>query len=105
MLNFQKIEKLLLENKVPKTEFAAKIGVSEQWLHKVLHGEIKNPGVDKMELIADFFELPIDYFFDRFSSSLVEEEFVPYNKAKIQYLENIIEEKERTIRILSKKMR
>jgi len=30
---------------------------------------------------------------------------VPYNKAKIQYLENIIEEKERTIRILSKKMR
>lgn len=104
MLNFRKIEKLLLERKVQKNEFAAKIGVSEQWLHKVLNGEIKNPGVNKMEIIADFFNLPIDYFFDR-TTDLVEEENVPYNsKIKIQHLEEILEEKERTIRILSKKM-
>lgn len=59
-----RIEELLNNQKgLSKKAFCAKVGISVQGLDNILKGT--EPGVSKIERIADFFHLPIDYFFDR----------------------------------------
>lgn len=63
MFNSQKIIKLLEEGKITKKRLFEYMGTSASGLDYII--ENCNPTAEKIEQIADFFELPIDYFFDR----------------------------------------
>ena len=58
-----KIEQLIIDNKLTKKSFCEKVSISVQGLDNILKGA--DLGSSKLEWIADFFKLPIDYFFDR----------------------------------------
>ena len=58
-----KIEQLIIDNKLTKKSFCEKVSISVQGLDNILKGA--DLGSSKLERIADFFKLPIDYFFDR----------------------------------------
>ena len=64
MFKPQRINDLLESRRITKVDFCEKIGISTVTLNRTIeHGaEI---GCLKLERIADFFGLPIDYFFDR----------------------------------------
>lgn len=59
-----RIEELLNSRKgLSKKALCEKIGISVQGFDNILKGT--EPGVNKVERIADFFKVSIDYFFDR----------------------------------------
>lgn len=64
MFNGQKIKDLFEERKVQQTTFTLQTGVSKSNLYVWMENRSR-PGADALEKIADFFNLPIDYFFDR----------------------------------------
>jgi transcriptional regulator with XRE-family HTH domain len=59
-----RIEQLLEERKVTKVYLASQLGISIAGLKKMIAGN-SLPSVDKVEKIADFFKVPMDFFFDR----------------------------------------
>ena len=102
MLKFNKIEKLIIEERVCKKSMAKKIGTTEQSLRLLLNGDIANPGMAKIEAIADFFRVPLDYFFER-EVEVREDMQAQYEKEQeIRRLKELMAEKERTIQILMK---
>ena len=64
MFKPQRINELLEERRIKKVELCKKVNISATTLNRTTdHGaEI---GCIKLERIADFFQVPMDYFFDR----------------------------------------
>lgn len=110
-----RIEELMNQQKgLSKKAFCEKVGISVQGFDNILKGT--EPGVNKVERIADFFKLPIDYFFDRNIELLNPVMSVNGNGNKVQngdgnvmierqakeieHLQQLLAEKERTIQIL-----
>lgn len=113
MFNGQKIKHLLEERKQTKKSLLSFINITGAALDNITNG-ISMPKADNLEKIADFFELPIDYFFDRedYSNSHIGHN-VNGNGNKVsgditlsecqkenQHLRELLAEKERTIQIL-----
>lgn len=63
MFNGQKINKLIEERRITKKSLFEYMGTSASGLDSIIKN--CNPTAEKIEQIADFFRLPIDYFFDR----------------------------------------
>ena len=62
MLCVNKIRKLIDDRNLTVKKFAEKIGVSEPGIHNILRSH--DMKVSTLQKIADFFEVPITYFFD-----------------------------------------
>lgn len=64
MFKPQRINELLEERRIKKVDFCEKVNISATTLNRTTeHGaEI---GCIKLERIADFFQVPMDYFFER----------------------------------------
>lgn len=60
---YEKYEKLLKERGVNSSEVSRKTGVSTQALSAWKKGEY-TPKADKIQKIADYFGVPVGYFFD-----------------------------------------
>ena len=123
MFNGLRIKELLEERGIQQNIFTLETGISKSNYWVWVEGKSK-PGADKLEIIADYFKVPIDYFFDRetnlsntsighhvngngnkVSGDITLSEY----KKEIEHLtqllrekQSIIHEKERTIRILMK---
>jgi len=109
-----RIEELIAEKRVTKVSVYNYAEISKAQLDNIING--KNiPNGKTIELIADFFEVPIDFFFDRKIDKL--EITVGHHvngngnkvsgdislidaKKEIDHLKQLLEEKERTIQIL-----
>ncbi len=118
------LRKLMDENRVKKVTFYQSLGISKTQLDNILNGK-SLPGSDKLEMMANYFNVPIDYFFDRdsersilnigntvsgngnnidnYSMSECQKE-VEHLKAILEEKEAVIAEKERTIQILLNKL-
>ena len=123
MFNGLRIKELLEERGIQQNIFTLETGISKSNYWVWVEGKSK-PGADKLEIIADYFKVPIDYFFDRetnlsntsighhvngngnkVSGDITLSEY----KKEIEHLtqllrekQAIIDEKERTNRILMK---
>lgn len=118
------LRKLLDEKRVKKVTFYQSLGISKTQLDNILNGK-SLPGSDKLELMANYFNVPIDYFFDRDSEhsilnigntvsgngnnvgnyNIAEcQKEVEHLKAILAEKEAVIAEKERTIQILMNKL-
>lgn len=64
MFKPQKINELLEERRIKKVDFCEKVNISATTLNRTTEkgAEI---GCIKLERIADFFQVPMDYFFER----------------------------------------
>lgn len=63
MFRPDKIAALIEAYKLSKKEFCKKVEISVQTLENTLRGS--EIGSRKLERIADFFKVPVDYFYDR----------------------------------------
>lgn len=109
------IIRLLDERRITKKSLFEFMGTSASGLDSIIKN--CNPTAEKIEQIADFFRLPIDYFFDRSIDSPKISVTGEGNKIQngngnimiesqakeIEHLKQLIEEKERTIQILLSK--
>lgn len=117
MFNGHKITQLLEQRQTTKKSLFEYMGTSASGLDSIIKN--CNPTAEKIEQIADFFNLPIDYFFDRNIKTSEQTTTVNGNGNKVQngngnvmienqakeieHLKQLLEEKERTIQILLKK--
>lgn len=116
MFNGQKIIQLLEQRQITKKRLFEHMRTSASGLDSII--KKCNPTAEKIEQIADFFELPIDYFFDReisdTSTNIGHHVNGNGNKVsgdislsecqkEIRHLRELLAEKERTIQILLKK--
>ena len=62
MLYISRIRKLIDNNNLTIREFAEKIGVSEPGIHNMFR--TNDMKVSTLQKIADYFDVPITYFFD-----------------------------------------
>lgn len=62
MYNGQVINKLIENSGLKKTELLSQLDMQYKSLQTIIEG---NPTVKSLEKIADFFKVPMDYFFDR----------------------------------------
>jgi len=62
MLYINRIRKLIDDKKLTIREFAEKIGVSEPGIHNMFRTH--DMKVSTLQKIADYFDVPITYFFD-----------------------------------------
>lgn len=63
MFNGQKINSLLVERRITKKSLFEYMGTSASGLDSIIKN--CNPTAEKIEQIANFFKVSIDYFFDR----------------------------------------
>ena len=62
MLYINRIKKLIDDKKISIKKFAEDVGLSEQGIHKMFRSyDMK---VSTLQKIADYFNVPITYFFD-----------------------------------------
>ena len=109
MFNGHKISKLLEERHLKKKSLIEYMQTYPSGLDAIIKDG--NPRADTLEKIADFFRLPIDYFFDRNIEISDLSPLITGNGNKIQetqakeieHLQQLLAEKERTIQILMKK--
>lgn len=64
MFLYSRIDDVLIDKKVTKEALANGIGVSLSSVKKWTAGSTI-PGADKIEALADFFKVPMEFFFDR----------------------------------------
>ncbi len=124
MFNGLKISKLLEERGATKVSLFTHIGISKKGLDDIING-VHAPRVTYIEAMADFFKVPIDYFFDRdidasginighqvkgngnkVSGDIALSECrkeIEHLNALLEERERVIGEKERTIQILLNK--
>ena len=124
MFNGLKINKLLEERGITKVNLFTHIGISKKGLDDVING-VHAPKVTYVEALADFFKVPIDFFFDRdINSSGINighqvkgngnkvsgditlsecQKELEHMKTLLEEKDKIITEKERTIQILMNK--
>lgn len=117
MFNGQKINELIEINRVKKVTVYNYADLSKTQFDNIINGN-SIPRGDTLERIADFFKVPIDYFFER--------EVIPFTighhvsgsrnrvtgditlnelsecKKENEHLKELLAEKERTIQILMK---
>jgi len=62
MLYISRIRNLIDDKKITIREFAEKIGVSEPGIHNMFRAN--DMKVSTLQKIADYFDVPITYFFD-----------------------------------------
>lgn len=62
MYNGQIINRLIEKSGLRKTELLSQLDMQYKSLQTIIEG---NPTVKSLEKIADFFKVPMDYFFDR----------------------------------------
>lgn len=106
MFKGQRITDLLIEKRKKKKDLYDYLDITPVGLDSIIKGS--NVRAGNLEKIADFFQLPIDYFFDRdvkWDTPQKEETVQDENETMSLYQENIylkkiLEEKERTIQIL-----
>lgn len=117
MFNPDKIRQLLEERGIKQATFLKDINISKSNLYVWSNGT-SLPRVDSIEIIADYFDVPIDYFFDRQTgtkfctndhqvtgngNTVSDEITLNECRTEIAHLKELLEEKERTIQILIKK--
>ncbi len=100
MFKGDRIQELLKERKKTKKDLYEAIGLSAVGLKKVLDGA--DLRASNLEKIADYFELPIDYFFDR-EIEIDKEGYSQEAQKEIKLLREILSEKERLIQVLMSK--
>lgn len=117
MFNRHRIKELIEERKVTKVSLYTYANISKKSLDNIINGS-NIPNSNNIEAIADFFKLPIDYFFDRsidisglnvghhvngngnkVSGDITLSEY----QKEIAHLKELLAEKERTIQILMNK--
>lgn len=126
MFNSDKIRRLFEDRKISQAQFLKDTSVSKSNLYVWLNNT-SIPGADNLEIIADYFNVPIDYFFDRdinssginighqvkgngnkisgdITLSECRKEIEHFN-ALLEEKERVITEKERTIQILIQKQK
>jgi transcriptional regulator with XRE-family HTH domain len=109
-----RIEDLIEERKATKVSIYKYADISKAQLDNIINGK-NTPSGNTIELIADFFKVPIDFFFDRKidKSEIAIGHHVNGNgnkvsgdislsdaKREIEHLKELLVEKERTIQIL-----
>ena len=121
MFNGLKIKKLLEEKGIQQNTFCLDTGISKSNFWVWTEGKSK-PGADALEKIADYFNVPMDFFFDRdINSSGINighqvkgngnkisgditlsecQKEIAHLYALLDEKERVISEKERTIQIL-----
>lgn len=118
-----RIRELIEKGGVTQLKFSEETKVKKTSLYAYLSGTSK-PGADTLEIIADYFKVPIDYFFDRqipidnhightvsgTGNKVVGDIALNECQLEVEHLkvlleekERIITEKERTIQILINK--
>ena len=117
MFNPDKIRRLFEDRNISQAQFIKDTGISKSNLYVWLNGS-SVPGADKPEIIADYFNLPIDYFFDRSINSteisighqikgngnkVSGDITLSECQKEIEHLKELLKEKERTIQILMNK--
>lgn len=111
----ERINKLLEERKITKVNLYTSVGISGPGLDKMIAGA--NVRVGSLEKIADFFNVSMDYFFDReidnssisighhvngMGNSVSGDITLSDCQKELAHLKQLLEEKERTIQILLK---
>ena len=121
MFNPDKIRRLFEDRNISQAQFIKDTSISKSNLYVWLNNT-SIPGADNLEIIADYFNVPIDYFFDRETNSLgisIGHQFkgngnkisgditlsecqkeIEHLNALLEEKERVISEKERTIQIL-----
>ena len=117
MLNGLIISRLIEDNRVKKVDLYTYVGVTKSTLDNIIKG-INDPKCATIEKIADFFKVPIDYFFDRDidmnginighrqkdnGSNISGDINLSECQKEIVHLKELLAEKERTIQILMNK--
>lgn len=114
MLKGERLASLLKRKELTQKDFAKEVGLSEVTVNSII---TKSKGsIESIEKIADYFNLPIDYFFERniqLSQAITgngnriqngDGNVMIENQAKeIEHLQQLLAEKERTIQILMAK--
>lgn len=112
MFNGQKIKDLIDDKKVTKVSLFSYANISKKSLDNIINGS-NIPNSNTIEAIADFFKVPIDYFFDRkidLSNTNVGNPIKDNvnntleDQKEIEHLRELLVEKERTIQILMNKL-
>ena len=115
MFNPQRITELIENHKLTKKEFCDAVNIAVLTLDNTLKGS--ELGCMKFERIADFFNVSMDYFYDR---EKTKSHNIGHNvtgnhntiqggisineyEKEIAYLKELLQEKERTIQILMNK--
>ena len=124
MFNPDKIRRLFEDRNISQAQFVKDTNISKSNLYVWLNNT-SIPGADNLEIIADYFNVSIDYFFDRSNKPLevsighhvkgngnkvsgditlseCQKEIAHLN-ALLEEKERVITEKERTIQILMNK--
>ena len=102
MANFLLIRTLCEERKITMRELARRIGRDESTIQSAIRRGTTN--TKTIEKIAEVLEVPVGYFFDaEVKTSSKQVTTLPENAETINYLKQILEEKERTIKILMAK--
>ena len=115
MFNPDKIRRLFEDRKISQAQFLKDTSISKSNLYVWLNNT-SIPGADNLEIIADYFNVPIDYFFDRdINSSGIKisgditlsecRKEIEHLNALLEEKERVITEKERTIQILIQKQK
>lgn len=124
MFNGLKIKELLEKKGIQQNTFCLDTGISKSNFWVWIEGKSK-PGADALEKIADYFNVPMDFFFDRdikpsgvnighqvkgngnkISGDITLSECrkeIEHLNALLEEKERVITEKERTIQILMNK--
>lgn len=107
MFKGEKIKELLATSRITKKKLAEATGLTKVGLDGVIAGS--NVRAGNLEKIADFFHLPIDYFFEREVEVIIpksepaevlsEAEEISLRKEN-EMLKKLIDEKERLIQVL-----
>lgn len=108
MLKGEKIKELLATSRITKTKLAEATGLTKVGLDGVIAGS--NVRAGNLEKIADFFHLPIDYFFEREVEVIIPKSDDPEEvlseaeeislQREVEFLKKMISEKERFIQYL-----
>lgn len=101
MANFRLIKEISRQKGIPVRHLADAVGISENQLHHLVKKGSTNTVT--LEAIAKHLEVPIGIFFDEISTSdPVREKLL---EKEIELLRRLLDEKERTIKILIDKQR
>lgn len=98
MANFLLIRDLCEQKKITMRELARRIGRDESTIQSAIRRGTTN--TKTIEAIAAVLEVPVGCFFDSEPVKVARSKHLPNNQETIEYLKQILAEKERTIKIL-----